>query len=142
MSLKDKEKWNRNYGDSKHVSERTPCEWMTDNVDLLTGTGHALDIAAGTGRNAVYAASLGYDVVGIDISEEGIKKIRAQAKEKNVNVSTIVADLDNYKLEENSFDLILCFYFLNRSLFKEIERAVKPGGLVIFETFTIDHLKY
>ena len=53
-----------------------------------------------------------------------------------------LADLDNYKLEENSFDLILCFYFLNRSLFKEIERAVKPGGLVIFETFTIDHLKY
>lgn len=142
MSLKDKEKWNQKYQAAEHISSKEPSGWLMENADLLARKGNALDIACGEGRNAVYTASLGYDVLGIDISEAGIQKTQALAKEKNVSVETLVTDLDNFELTENAFDLILCFNFLDRRLFPGIQKALKPGGLVFYETFNLDHLKY
>ena len=53
-----------------------------------------------------------------------------------------MADLDNWKIEQNAFDLILCFNFLDRKIFPSIKSALKPGGLIFYETFTVDYLKY
>lgn len=142
MSLKDKEKWNRKYQDAEYTSGREPCEWLIENSGLLTGKGKALDIASGEGRNAVYAASLGYEVLGLDISETGLQKARDLAREKNCHIDTLVTDLDNFEFEESAFDLVMCFYFLDRNLFPGIRKTLKPGGLVVYETFTLDHLKY
>ncbi len=142
MSPKDKKKWNQKYQSAEHVSSREPSEWLVENALLLTGKGRALDIACGEGRNAVYAASMGYDVLGIDISEAGIRKTETLAREKNVFVETRVTDLDEYELTDNTFDLVLCFNFLDRKLFPGIRRALKPGGLIFYETFNLDHLKY
>ncbi|GJL77392.1 MAG: SAM-dependent methyltransferase [Nitrospinaceae bacterium] len=142
MSLKDKEKWNLKYQSAEHNSGREPCEWLKENSALLTEKGKALDLACGEGRNAVYLASLGYDVLGLDISEIGLIKARELAKEKNLHIDTQAADLDDFGFEENAFDLVLCFYFLDRKLFPGIRKTLKPGGLVIYETFTEDHLKY
>jgi len=142
MSLKDKEKWNRKYQSTEHSADREPCEWLRENSGLLTGKGKALDIASGEGRNAVYAASLGYDVLGIDISETGLQNARDLAREKKLHIDTQVVDLDSFEFEENAFDLVMCFYFLDRNLFPGIRKTLKPGGLLIYETFTLDHLDY
>ncbi|MFQ5451781.1 MAG: class I SAM-dependent methyltransferase [Nitrospinaceae bacterium] len=142
MSLKDKEKWNSKYQAPEYISGREPCEWLRENSELLTGQGKALDIATGEGRNAVYAASLGYDVLAVDISEVGIQKALALAKEKKTVIRTRIVDLDNYRLEGEGFDLIMCFNFLDRKLFPGIRKALKPGGLLFYETFTVDYLKY
>ncbi len=142
MSLKDKEKWNQKYQASEYTSNKVPSEWLAENSDLLTGKGMALDIACGEGRNAVYAASLGYEVLGIDISEAGIQKTQARAKEEKLSVDTLITDLDDFEFTENVFDLVLCFNFLDRRLFPGIQKTLKPGGLVFYETFNLDHLKY
>ncbi|OGW15997.1 MAG: hypothetical protein A3K09_06360 [Nitrospinae bacterium RIFCSPLOWO2_12_FULL_47_7] len=140
MSLKDKEKW-----DSKHEADecvKEPCDWLKDNVGFLAGKGKALDIAMGAGRNAVFVAGLGYEVLGVDISEVGIRKAQALAREKKVRIAALSVDLDNYIIPEKTYDLILCFNFLDRRIFPEICRALRPKGLVFYETFTVDHLKH
>jgi len=142
MSLKDKEKWNNKYGASDHTVDRQPCEWLSENAHLLAGQGKALDIAMGEGRNAAFAAELGYDVTGIDISEVGVERAKGLAREKNLNLNYKVADFDDYEFGGNEYDLILCFYFLDRRLFPEIKSALKPGGFLLFETFNVGHLKY
>ncbi len=142
MSLKDKEKWDSKYRGSEYVTGKEPSDWLTLNRDLLTGHGTALDIAAGEGRNAVFAASLGYDTFAVDVSETGINKARALAEEKNTKIQTLATDLDSYSLEKNAYDLILCFNFLERGLFPAIREALRPGGMVFYETFTVDYLKY
>ena len=142
MSLKDKEKWNRKYQATEYTSGREPCQWLRENSGLLPGKGKALDIASGEGRNAVYAASLGYEVLGLDISEKGLQNAQDLAHEKNLPINTLVTDLDGFEFEENAFDLVMCFYFLDRNLFPGIRKTLKPGGLLIYETFTLDHLKY
>lgn len=142
MSLKDKEKWDLKYQSAESVPDREPCEWLMKISGLLAGEGKALDIACGEGRNAVYAASLGYEVLGLDISEMGLKKARDLALDKNLHIDTRAADFDDFEFEENAFDLVMCFYFLDRRLFPGIKKTLKPGGLVVYETFTEDHLKY
>ncbi len=142
MSSKDLEKWNKKYSVEEYIGGKTPCGWLTDNTEVLTGNGKALDIAMGEGRNSIYLAQLGYEVTGIDISDVGVKKAQALAEEKHIELKTVIADLDEYQFEEKSFDLVVCFNFLDRNLFPKIRELVSPGGLVIYETFSIDFLKY
>lgn len=142
MSLKDKEKWNTKYGSSACLAGREPSEWLTDHADLLPGKGQALDIAMGEGRHALFAASLGYDVLGVDISDVGVARAESLARQNKLTIRTRVADLDHYLIKENTYDLILCFYFLERHLFEGIRKGLKPGGILIFETFTVDYLQY
>lgn len=142
MSLKDKEKWDSKYQVDEYITGKKPCDWLKNSSGFLTGNGKALDIAMGEGRNAVFVASLGYDVLGVDISEAGIRKAQALAKKKKVRIKTLLVDLDDYALPEKTYDLILCFNFLDRRMFPAIRRALKPRGLIFYETFTIDHLKH
>jgi SAM-dependent methyltransferase len=142
MSLKDKEKWNAKYGSNTCLTGREPCLWLVDHADLLPGKGQALDIAMGEGRNALFAASLGYDVLGIDISEVGVSHADDLARQNQLTIRTQVVDLDQYKIDENTFDLILCFYFLDRRLFADICDGLKPGGILMYETFSVDYLQY
>ncbi len=141
MSLKDKEKWNKKYS-AREPEGRQACDWLLENAGLLTGEGQALDLAMGEGRNALYLAERGYRVTGVDISEVGVARAQALAREKNLTLNTVVADLDNYEIKENEYDLISCFYFLDRNLFPAIKKGLKPGGLLIYQTFNVDYLKY
>ena len=142
MSLKDREKWDAKYRNSDRISVKPPSEWLTTHTGLLSGEGKALDIAAGEGRNSVFAASLGYEVVCMDISEVALSKANRLANEKNVKITTVSADLDNSFLLENEYDLVLCFNFLDRNLFQEIRNTLKTNGILFYETFTVDYLKY
>ena len=142
MSLKDKEKWNSKYGVPEYVTGQEPCAWLQDNADLLTGEGRALDIAAGEGRNAVFAAGRGYDTLAVDVSETGLAKARVLAEKKKTGIETRTVDLDEWEFEKNAFDLVLCFNFLDRRIFPKIKDSLKPGGLIFYETFSVDYLKY
>ncbi|MZG52505.1 MAG: class I SAM-dependent methyltransferase [Nitrospinae bacterium] len=142
MSLKDKEKWNAKYAGDSYITGKEPCEWLKTQSGLLPGGGKALDIAAGEGRNSVFAASLGFEVVSMDISEVALAKAQRLADEKNVKITILSTDLDNSSLPENEYDLVLCFNFLERKLFPEIRKTLKPGGILFYETFNVDYLKY
>lgn len=142
MSLKDKEKWDSKYDADEYITGKEPSGWLEENAGLLDGNGKALDIAGGEGRNSVFAASKGYEVTCLDISENGLRKAQTLAQEKNAKITTVLADLDNNSLKENEYDLVLCFNFLDRNLFSGIRQTLKSGGLLFYETFTLDYLKY
>lgn len=142
MSLKDKEKWDSKYDADEYINGKEPSGWLEENAGLLDGNGKALDIAGGEGRNSVFAASKGYEVTCLDISENALLKAQTLAQEKNARITTVLSDLDNNSLKENEYDLVLCFNFLDRNLFSGIHQTLKSGGLLFYETFTLDYLKY
>lgn len=127
MALKDKEKWDRKHLEAPTTTE--PVKLLRDYARLAMGR-VALDIACGMGRNAKYLASLGFSVDALDISSTAIDSLQDI---KNINA--IEVDLDSYQLAHNHYDLIVCSYFLDRSLFPQIEDALKEGGILLYETY-------
>lgn len=140
-SPQDKERWNQKYQTKEYISGKEPISFLKQHVELLP-KGTALDLAMGEGRNGVYLATKGYEVTGIDISEVGLRKAKALAAEHGVTITAKVEDLEHYKLSPNTYDVIVCAYFLQRDLFPQIISALKTGGMALVETYTIDHKKY
>ena len=138
---RDKDRWNKKYDTEVFIFGKQPVPFLTQNIHLLP-KGKALDIAMGEGRNGVYLATQGFEVVGVDISEKGLAKARQLAEQNNVKIETRVVDLENHQLEKNAYDVILLMYYMQRDLWPQIQEALKPGGMAIIETYNIDHLKY
>ena len=137
----DKIRWDKKYATKKYLFGREAIPFLQDHVDLLP-KGHVLDLAMGEGRNSVYLATKGFQVTGVDISAEGLKKAATLAAELGVTITTVVADLESYEIPANSFDVIICTYYLQRDLFPKIAAALKSGGMALIETNTMDHLQY
>lgn len=135
----DQERWDARYKTDDYVYGTEPVDFLKENIGLLPG-GRALDLATGEGRNAVFLAEKGYTVYAVDISPVGLKKARALAAERGVEIRTIAADLESYDLGADLYDVITNFYYLQRNLTPRIKKALKPGGVVIYETYTFENL--
>lgn len=124
----DRIRWNKKYAGR---------DWSAEPSDIvrrfhhLAKPGRALDIGAGTGRNALFLADQGFDVVAADISEQGLRRI-AGVHEK---IHPLCVDLDIFDIPENRFDLIINIRFLNRRLYPWIIHGLVEGGILIFETY-------
>lgn len=138
---RDKDRWDKKYGTEAYIFGKQPVPFLTQNIHLLP-KGKALDIAMGEGRNGVYLATQGFEVVGLDISPKGLAKANQLAKLNKVKIETRVVDLENHKLEKNAYDVILLMYYMQRDLWPQIKDALKPGGMAIIETYNVDHLKH
>ena len=138
---RDKERWDKKYGTEAYIFGKEPVPFLKQNVHLLP-KGKALDIAIGEGRNGVYLATQGFEVVGLDISEKGLAKAHQLAKQSGVSIKTQVVDLENHQLKKNTYDVILLMYYMQRELWPQINGALKPGGMAIIETYNVDHLKH
>lgn len=136
----DRTAWDKTYARKDYVFGKDPAEFLVKFVDKLP-KGRALDIATGEGRNAVYLAKKGFLVEGVDISVVGLRKARKLAAENGVKIQTVNADLNKYHVKPNTYTTIINFYYLQRSLFPEIKAGLKPGGIVVFETYTIAQAK-
>jgi len=136
---RDKVFWDTKYGTEAYIFGKDPVAFLREHIDILP-RGKALDIAMGEGRNAVFLAKNGFEVDGCDISEIAVKKALELAKESQVDIHAFVADLETYRLPENSYNVISCFYYLQRNLFSQIKDALKPGGMIIYETYTTENL--
>lgn len=127
MAQADKKRWNEKYQDNKIPDK--PIKLISDYAKLATGK-HALDIACGMGRHSKYLASQGFEVDALDISSVAIEQLQGipsiHAKE---------VDFDTYTPPKEEYDLIVCTYFLERKLFAQMIDALKPDGLILFETF-------
>ena len=125
-----------------HKDDRGPARLLVDNIKLLP-RGRVLDVAMGTGRNAVYLAKKGFKVEGVDISQEDVRSALNHAKEAGVTLKTRVADLESdYHIEKNDYDVIICFNYLHRPLIKQIKDGLRIGGIVVYETFTVDQARF
>lgn len=136
----DKEFWNKRYRTEAYIYGREPVEFLKEHVNILL-KGRVLDIAMGEGRNAIFLAKNGFDVDGCDISEVAIKKAQELAEENGVRICTFVADLELYKLPKGVYDTVVCFYYLQRGLIPDMKDALKPGGVIMYETYTMENIE-
>jgi SAM-dependent methyltransferase len=100
--------------------------------------GIALDVAAGRGRNALALARVGHSVVAVDYSVEAMRLLAATARAARLAIWPIVANLDSFHLKDESFDAIVNINFLDRALFPSFVRALRPGGVLVADTFLVD----
>ncbi len=140
-AMSDKERWNLKYEGTTYIYGKEPTAFLKEKLSLLN-KGKALVLAMGEGRNAVYLAENGFDVTGVDISEVGIEKCERLAEERGVVVHSIVADLTDYDMGKEQYNLITNFYFYDKSILAGVIEALRPGGIFIFETYSRDHPKH
>ncbi len=100
--------------------------------------GVVLDVAAGRGRNALALARAGQQVIAVDYSVEAMRLLAATARDGQLAVWPIVANLDTFHLTDEAFDAIVNINFLDRALFPKFERALRAGGVLIASTFLVD----
>lgn len=128
--------WNKKHREMDEDAP-LPSRLLQELIKTLPA-GRALDVASGTGRNAIFLAQLGYHVDAIDSSPVAIEKGRRLADKAGARVNLINADLKDYTIAEDSYDLIINFNFLERSLIPSMKKGLKKGGAIVFETFTVD----
>src|SRR5688500_14770173 len=141
MSDADRIRWNTKHQERPY--DFTPADWLTalePRIRPQRPAARALDLACGRGRNSLYLARLGYSVDAWDVSDTAIATLEAEALRlrnngERLDIAPKRVDLDSAVLPTCQYDLVLDAYFLDRSLFPAIEEALRPGGLLVFQTF-------
>ena len=111
-----------------HESGLEPAQFLVQNIDPLP-KGRALDVATGSGRNAIYLAKMGFKVEGVDLSPEAMNIALESALKAGVTIRTQVADLKgDYYIKKDAYDVIICFNYLQRSLRPQIKDGLRRGG--------------
>ncbi len=108
---------------------------------LFPNAGSALDLAGGAGRHSIWLARHGWEVTLIDISETGVEQARRKAGALASHISFSVDDLTAFPASQKQFDVVLVFFYLERKIFPEIVKAIRPGGLLIYKTLTIAQME-
>lgn len=134
MNNPDQEKWDNRYQQSD--AEPNAASALKENLHLLPKNGRALDLACGLGGNAILLSLNGLAVEAWDISPVAIEKLNAIHPE----IKTEAIDITPDSLPENSFDVIVVSYYLDRELAPAIINALKPNGLLFYETFNQNQL--
>jgi SAM-dependent methyltransferase len=141
-----KEFWDDRYAEEGYAYGEEPNVFFKQEIDKLP-IGKLLMPAEGEGRNAVYAATLGWDVYAFDISEEGKKKADELAQKNGVTINYIVSDFDAIPYENESFDAVGLIYAhftpdLRNDYHQKLISLLKHGGSLILEGFSKEHLHY
>lgn len=125
-------------------ADPAPARFLVQQLHRLP-KGKVLDVAAGSGRHSLFLASHGYQVDAVDRDAKALEHLSATARHRHLTtISTRAVDLEQpapYEpdLDKEMYDVIVVFFYLYRSLFPYFLDALKPGGVLIYETFTIDN---
>ncbi len=130
-------------GSSQTNALIAPTPWLVENFHHLP-KGLALDVAMGNGRNAIYLATRGFDVDGVDVDAEVVARARETARRFHAPIRAVVGNVEDgtYILPMEQYDVIVVFNFLHRPLFRDIKDGLKPGGVVVFQTFLEEQAKF
>jgi SAM-dependent methyltransferase len=135
-----KDFWNERYSNSEYVYGKEPNQFFKRALDKMNPAKLLLP-GEGEGRNAVYAASIGWNVLAFDYSEEAKQKALLLAKEIEVNIRYEVSYAEDILLPENEYDAAaLIFVHLPKDIFKpflqKVINSLKPGGILILELYS------
>jgi len=129
------EKWNEAYN-GVDVASAEPAQILVENIHLLPESGDALDLACGRAGNAIFLSKYGFSVDAIDISPVVLASIKKFVAQQDLSITCERRDIEEEGLKEKKYDVIVVSYFLNRELFPQIIKALKPGGLLFYETWS------
>lgn len=137
--------WDDRYSNKAFAYGTAPNAYFKEQLQKLN-PGNLLMPADGEGRNGVYAATCGWRVVCTDLSIEGKKKALDLAESNRVTIEYMVGDLDAMTFEKDSFDCIGLIYAhfsadAKSNLHKKLISCLKPGGMILFEAFSKNHLQ-
>jgi 2-polyprenyl-3-methyl-5-hydroxy-6-metoxy-1,4-benzoquinol methylase len=140
------ERWNDRYSNKEFAYGEEPNNYFKEQIEKLK-PGTILFPAEGEGRNAVYAAKLGWTVSAFDISEEGKNKALKLAEANNVSIDYKVGELETLNYHTEQFDAIALIYAhfpaeIKSSIHKTLETYLRKDGIIIFEAFSKKHLEY
>lgn len=131
MSAVDRQKWNRRYREGAYHGRTHPSAFLEECAAALPAPGRALDLACGTGRNAVYLADLGFAVDAVDISAEALATGLARAPA--LPIRWLEHDLDSGFVPEAGYDVIVNIRFVNLPLLESLVPWLRPNGVMIVE---------
>jgi SAM-dependent methyltransferase len=131
--------WDERYNTDEYVYGTEPNTFLVEAAGTIP-KGRVLCLAEGEGRNAVYLAGLGYEVAAVDASKIGMEKAQVLATDREVDIETVVADLNEYRIEPESWDGIVSIFChlpsaRRPALHKKIVEGLKPGGVLVLEAF-------
>ena len=132
MSDEERRRWDERYATGEYRARTWVTPFLEQWLPHL-GPGRALVLACGPGRNALYLAEYGFDVLGVDISEVAIGEARASAAERGLEAEFVVADLDDFELAQGTYDLITVIRYRNASLWPRLVQALAPNGWILAE---------
>jgi SAM-dependent methyltransferase len=145
VALADQERWNRRYREryAERAYDFLPTRWLTDIGDRLVPPfvgARALDLACGPGRNAVWLAERGWTVDAWDISDTALAILVNEREDRashgsELPIAVREIDLDTAEIPPATYDLLLNMLFLDRRLWPGMAATLRPGGLLVFETF-------
>lgn len=132
--------WDERYASEDFVYGTEPNDFLRSEV-AHAPPGRALCLAEGEGRNAVFLAELGFEVLAVDSSAVGLQKARRLAADRGVHIDTLIADLQDYAIEPSGWDLIVSIFChlpgsVRRHLHRGVVAGLRPGGVLILESYT------
>ncbi|WP_345969119.1 class I SAM-dependent methyltransferase [Sulfurimonas sp. HSL1-6] len=136
MAQKDKEKWDKKYTEMEGLLERRPPSALVSAHAPEAPGRKALDLACGGGRHSLYLADEGFAVDAVDISTVALAALREKADLARINL--IEADLDTFVPDAETYDMIVKTNFLDCNLITRAKAALKPGGIMVVETYMAD----
>jgi len=147
----ERERWNQKYREASGAGTWTvPDPFLAQAfskyiLPLFPCGASALDLAGGAGRHAIWLAQQGWEVTLIDISETGVEQARQNAGPLASHIHFVVDDLTRFKASQTEFEarfeVVMEFFYLERKIFSEIVKAVRPGGLLAYKTLTVAQAK-
>ncbi len=138
--------WDEVFGQEEYVYGTEPNDFIRETIKEKS-SGKVACLAEGEGRNAVYLASLGYDVTAFDSSAAGLAKCEKLAGTRGVNVTTVHADLATYNIKEDSWDGVAMVFghfppSVRKTVIESAVKGLRKGGFFVMEGYSKEQLQY
>jgi SAM-dependent methyltransferase len=146
--LSEYERWEARFAVPEYAFGKEPNEFLKSCKHLLPPSGRSLAVADGEGRNGVWLAEQGLDVLAIDFSPSAQRKARALAAERHVDVTFVQADVHGWDYPQSAFDVVVEIFTQfsapadRRRKWAGMRRALKSGGLLVIQGYTPKQLEY
>jgi tellurite methyltransferase len=143
--MDERSSWNAKFRSGSHTSLDPDPLLITawsEYIEPLLGSSdqrRVLDVAGGVGRHALYLAEHGWKATLIDVSDKGIEIAKENAQQRQLKIDLRNEDLRFAELGSEAYELILVFFYLQKELFPALTRALAPGGILVYKTYTQDH---
>jgi cyclopropane fatty-acyl-phospholipid synthase-like methyltransferase len=145
--MSDLDRWETRFGAPGYLFGTEPNAFLKSQAHRLRAGQTALTVADGEGRNGVWLAEQGLDVLAIDFSPTALAKARALAQQRGVRLATEVADVTSWRWPKSVFDVIAAIFIHlapaeRTAFFSNLKAALKPGGLLLMQSYRPEQLNY